>query len=67
MTVLIPDRIAAANDIELCPRRTRWQQLLFSKASRTNDYASRCFVAARGYSLALNVTSIKLSYNSVDH
>jgi hypothetical protein len=39
----------------------------FSKASRTNDYASRRFVAARGYSLALNATSIKLSYNSVDH
>ena len=36
MTVLLPDRIAAANDIELCPRRTRWQQLVFPKASRTD-------------------------------
>jgi hypothetical protein len=66
MTVLLPDRIAAANNIELCPRRTRWQQLVLPSVMNLLAKRAAASPSLVGCSFALNATSIKLSYNSVD-
>ena len=56
---------AVANDIQLCPRRTRWQQLVFPGLTDRRSMRAAASPLV-GRSLAVNATSIKPSYNTVD-
>jgi hypothetical protein len=66
LTVLLSGRNAAANDTELCPTQTRWQQLVFSQRDRPASGANGCFGAARGLFVHRNATSIKRFYHSAE-